>query len=115
MAKFKVFPTGTTCNLHSNGWNYFYFGHSQWDRLIVHRESDRIVINEEEYKITMQQIVIPNVKNKQICKDGVSYPTFDEHKALKLAEEALDKGNAQIESFVYISPITKALDPLATV
>lgn len=108
-AKFRIIPTGTTCNLHSNGWNYFYFGHSQWDRLIVNRESERILVNEEEYKIITQHIVINNIKNKQICKDNVDYPTFDEHKALKIAEEAIEKGEAVIESFSTVCPIFKVL------
>jgi hypothetical protein len=105
--KIAIIPTGTTCNINSNGWNYFYFGHSFWDRLVVNRESERIIVNEQEYKIITQHIIIPNIKNKQIRRDDSSYPTFDEYKALKLAEEAIEKGEAIIESFSTTMPLYK--------
>lgn len=108
MSKVKIIPTGTSCNIHSKGWNYFYFGFSMWDAIIANRESDKTPINDDEYQIINQVIKVPHIKNKQIVSDESYYPTFDENKALEIVENALENGTAIIQiSYEIVIPIMR--------
>ena len=100
-----ISPTSTTCCIIKDGWNYHYFHHDASEKLICHRESERIIMNEKYHKIIGQHITITNVKNKKIRMDNTKFPSFDEQKALQIVEEAIDKNQAHIEVFIYLIPV----------
>lgn len=99
-----ITPTAATCRIIKDGWNYHFFQQNN-NSLICHRESERIPMNEKYHKIIGQHITVSNIKNNKIRRENTSFPAFDEQKALKIVEEALEKNQAHIEVFTYLIPV----------